>query len=78
MNKLKNIWKYVVVLGVIGLMTALLIVICLMPFYELNEPLPYWVSIIAKTSIFLTFMGGFLGLTIHYKSIINEIKEIID
>jgi hypothetical protein len=78
MNKLKNVWKYMVLLGIIGLMSTLLTVICLMPFYDLKEPLPYWVEIITKPSIFLTFMGGFLGLITHYKSIITEIKEIID
>ena len=78
MNKAKNIWKYIILLGIILMVVNFLVVICLTPFYGWIEPLPYWVEVLFKTWLILLLISGVLGLIIHSKPIISEIKEMLD
>ena len=75
---MKNIWKYVVLLGVVLVVVNILVLICLMPFYGWTEPLPYWVEVLCKTWLILLLIGGVLGLITHSKPIISEIKEMLE
>ena len=74
---MKNVWKYVFLLGFLLMLVNLIILICLMPFYGWNEALPYWIEVFCKTWLMLLLLGGFLGLVTHYKTIINEIKDML-
>jgi hypothetical protein len=78
MNKVKNIWKYIVLLGVVLMVVNILVLICLMPFYGWTEPLPYWVEALCKTWLILLLIGGVLGLITYNKPIINEIKDMLE
>ena len=75
---MRNIWKYIVLLGIVLMVVNILILICLMPFYGWYEALPYWVEVLCKTWLILLLLGGFLGLITHSKGIINEIKEMLE
>ena len=78
MSKVKNIWKYIVLLGIVLMVVNILVLICLMPFYGWTEPLPYWVEVFCKIWIMLLLIGGVLGLITQSRPIINEIKEMLE
>ena len=78
MNKIKNIWKYAVLLGIVLMVVNILVLICLLPFYGWTEPLPYWVEVLCKAWLIVLFIGGVLGLITHSKPIISEIKEMLE
>lgn len=75
---MKNVWKYVFLLGFLLMLVNLIILICLMPFYGWKETLPYWIEVLCKVWLILLFVGGLLGLVTHCKTITNEIKEMLE
>lgn len=75
---MKNVWKYVFLLGVLLMLVNVVILICLMPFYGWKEPLPYWIEILYKVWSILLCISGLLGLITHCKTITNEIKQMLE
>lgn len=75
---MKNIWKYIVLLGGVLLCVNLFVVMSMMPFYQWNEPLPHWVETFLKVCIILLTFGGALGFLTNIKLIFNVIKEILE
>ena len=75
---MKNIWKYIVLLGIVLMVANTLILIGISPFYGWKEPLPYWIEVLCKVWLILLCVGGLLGLVTNCKTIANEIKEMLE